>query len=762
MDKSHTQSINDSLYPGQLLSGRYRISHKIGQGGMGEVYLAQDGLIGNRKVAIKLLHSGATSSIPVLDLRHAKILKEALTTAALDHPNIVKVFDVQQIGSDSQVSERLHGAYYMVMEFVEGHTLFQQLRDQRPLSTVEEALKHWRKLVLSVEHAHARGVIHRDLKPGNIIISAHGPKVLDFGISQANERMTEEGEFPSPSGTPSYMRPEAVQAMERNERIVADKRDDVYALGIILYQMLSLGLDHPLEHERRKVTAYLELPDRGRFPETWLRKSCDSLIVQALGLHPGCEIADGTALLQACELLLAGWKRFQEEQAERSARAQAEQQMRNQEARHTEEKRATDAQHRRTRRHWLIATAGLVALMFWGSVFLFSFLESRKDEQELLELCRTTVSREKQDGFSGGSMLNFLKKAGARIVKGQSLPASCVQLFNHAMLTPFGLSYTDKAELILDEDAPPPWMTEHLGQLRSLAVSPDGKVIAGGGDRGTFVIAHIEADLHRGGRIVRPVLGHLDVEDNVPIKPIALLADGASLIVAQDARSDAWLYEVSSGALKEKLRMPLKRGKRPAITAIGVGRTIQEALIATRDDGIFSWSTSQPSKEPVNIVATTEEPVHYLTTLTDRSIMGAGASKVRIWKDGMQLAQVPLHVLRMIPHQRAAPTLLVKEERGLLFWRVDSEKLQNFTKELDASACPLKEVLADTMDSTEFLRSGADTVPQPIPTYMRSCYRSLCQQLQSNSTDNELAHAACLPLERLNPEGLFDFFGNKK
>lgn len=175
----------DSLSPDQILSNRYRVCRKIGQGGMGEVYLARDDHI-QRQVAIKLLRPGAT----ILDAKNAKIFEEALTTAALSHPNIVKVYDVPQLTRDPQIPQRLWGAHYMVMEFIDGETLFLQLRDRRPARTVEEALLLWRDLVGIVRFAHDRGIIHRDLKPGN---SAKTPQRWAIDASRLQQMSADLG-----------------------------------------------------------------------------------------------------------------------------------------------------------------------------------------------------------------------------------------------------------------------------------------------------------------------------------------------------------------------------------------------------------------------------------------------------------------------------------------------------------------------------------------------------------------------------------------
>lgn len=207
--------------------GPYEILAPLGAGGMGEVYRARDTRL-DRDVAIKVL-SGHFVSTPSLKERFER---EARTISQLSHPNICRLYDVgSQDGSD-----------YLVMECLEGETLADRL-NRAPL-TVEEVLRYGAQVADALDKAHQQGVIHRDLKPGNIMLTKAGAKVLDFGLAKqaqatsasasvltamtAGKPLTVEGTI---VGTYQYMAPEQIEGSE------ADTRSDIFALGCVLYEM---------------------------------------------------------------------------------------------------------------------------------------------------------------------------------------------------------------------------------------------------------------------------------------------------------------------------------------------------------------------------------------------------------------------------------------------------------------------------------------------------------------------------------------------
>jgi serine/threonine protein kinase len=200
-----------------LANGRYRIEDVLGRGGMASVYLARDGEL-ERPVAIKVLaeHLADTPDF------HDRFLREARLAAQLSHPNIVQVFDV---GEDN-------GRPFIVMECVEGATLADEMKERgklEPAEVVDLALQ----ICGGLEHAHAAGLVHRDIKPQNLLLRADGTvKIADFGIARAAEttRLTQIG---SVLGTAAYLSPE--QALGEDVTAAAD----IYSLGCVLYELLT-------------------------------------------------------------------------------------------------------------------------------------------------------------------------------------------------------------------------------------------------------------------------------------------------------------------------------------------------------------------------------------------------------------------------------------------------------------------------------------------------------------------------------------------
>ena len=206
--------------------GPYRILRRIGEGGMGVVYLAEQSGPVRRKVALKLIKLGMQSAQV---LARFEIERRAL--ALMSHGNIARVFDA---GATND------GRPYVVMEYVPGAPLTEYC-DRRRLGT-DERLRLFMEVCRAVQHAHQKGIIHRDLKPSNILVMEQDdgpiPKVIDFGIAKATEqRLTERSVFTQVGrmiGTPEYMSPEQAGAVHQD----IDTRSDVYSLGIILYEML--------------------------------------------------------------------------------------------------------------------------------------------------------------------------------------------------------------------------------------------------------------------------------------------------------------------------------------------------------------------------------------------------------------------------------------------------------------------------------------------------------------------------------------------
>jgi eukaryotic-like serine/threonine-protein kinase len=201
------------------LGDRYRIERPLGAGGMATVYLAED-LKHHRRVAVKVLRPELAAA-----LGPERFLREIETTAGLRHPHILPLFD----------SGEAAGFLYYVMPYVEGESLEDRIARERQLS-LDDAVRIAREVADALSYAHAHGVVHRDIKPGNILLEGGHAVVADFGIARAvraagDERLTQTG---MAVGTPTYMSPE--QASGETE---VDGRSDLYSLACVLYEMLA-------------------------------------------------------------------------------------------------------------------------------------------------------------------------------------------------------------------------------------------------------------------------------------------------------------------------------------------------------------------------------------------------------------------------------------------------------------------------------------------------------------------------------------------
>jgi eukaryotic-like serine/threonine-protein kinase len=247
----------------EVFDGRYLVLRKLGTGGMATVYLAEDQELG-RRVAIK-----------TLDDRHAqdeqfveRFRREAKSAAVLSHPNIVAVYDRGQ--SD--------GTYYIAMEYLEGKTL-KELLVSRGATPVRVAVDYTRQILAALEYAHRNGIVHRDIKPHNIVVAPDGRiKVMDFGIARSgSSQVTEAGSI---IGTAQYLSPEQARGLP------AGPSADLYSTGIVLYEMLTGSVpfsgDTPLEVAMQHLSAVPERPSAKR-PE--IPHELDAIVLRALAKH---------------------------------------------------------------------------------------------------------------------------------------------------------------------------------------------------------------------------------------------------------------------------------------------------------------------------------------------------------------------------------------------------------------------------------------------------------------------------------------------
>ncbi len=242
---SEITSLFPSSEPNIVIAGRYTLLEKIGEGGMGEVWVAKQTEPVKRRVALKLIKAGMDSKAVL-----ARFEQERQALAVMDHPNIARVFDGGMTSA---------GLPFFVMELVNGLPLNKYCDDAR--LTPNERLELFVQICHAVQHAHQKGIIHRDLNPANILVCEvdgnPDPKVIDYGVAKATAgKLTEDSmftQFGAVVGTLEYMSPE--QAGVANDDI--DTRADIYSLGVILYELLT-GLK-PIDAKRLKSTALLEM-----------------------------------------------------------------------------------------------------------------------------------------------------------------------------------------------------------------------------------------------------------------------------------------------------------------------------------------------------------------------------------------------------------------------------------------------------------------------------------------------------------------------
>src|SRR5687768_2174740 len=244
--------------------GKYNVVSRLGRGGMGTVYKAVDETLG-REVAIKCLNS---------DLTESEVLKrfraEAVALARLNHPNIATIFELTEY----------EGQLLMVMEFVRGET-FEKVSARLGAMPVDRAVGLCSQVLDALSHAHREGIVHRDLKPANLMLADSGlVKVMDFGLARmaGTEHLTNDGYM---VGTPAYMSPEQVLAHE------IDGRADLYAMGVVLYRMLTGQL--PFKADSGIAMAQKQMYDQPT-PVRQLRMelpaAAEDIITRALAKRP--------------------------------------------------------------------------------------------------------------------------------------------------------------------------------------------------------------------------------------------------------------------------------------------------------------------------------------------------------------------------------------------------------------------------------------------------------------------------------------------
>jgi serine/threonine-protein kinase len=252
-------AVSDTLI-NTLFDGRYRILRKLGTGGMANVYLAEDEVLG-RRVAIKILNDRHAGDDQFVE----RFRREAKNAASLSHPNIVSIYDRGEA----------EGTYYIAMEYLDGRSLKELIVARGP-APIHLAVDYARQILAAIRFAHRHGIVHRDIKPHNVLVDGEGRlKVTDFGIARAGvSQMTEAGSI---IGTAQYLSPEQAKGAP------VDQTSDLYSVGVVLYELLTgvvpFSGDTPVEIAMKHLSSVPEPPSAKRAD---VPRDLDLVVMRAL------------------------------------------------------------------------------------------------------------------------------------------------------------------------------------------------------------------------------------------------------------------------------------------------------------------------------------------------------------------------------------------------------------------------------------------------------------------------------------------------
>jgi eukaryotic-like serine/threonine-protein kinase len=271
--------VTERLEAETVVDGRYRVLHRLGSGGMAEVYCAQDLQLG-RKVALKILYRRFAEDGEFVE----RFRREASSAAGLQHQHVVAVYDRGEYD----------GTYYIAMEYLEGRSLKTIIQQEAPLDP-DRAVDLTIQVLRAARFAHRRGIIHRDLKPHNVIVDADGrAKVTDFGIARAGASdMTQTGSI---MGTAQYLSPEQAQGH------AVSAASDIYSIGIMLYEMLTARV--PFEGESAVTVALKQVHERPTPPSVYnpaVTPELEEAVMRALEKDPARRYPDADAFIAALQ-----------------------------------------------------------------------------------------------------------------------------------------------------------------------------------------------------------------------------------------------------------------------------------------------------------------------------------------------------------------------------------------------------------------------------------------------------------------------------
>ena len=276
-----------AIRPGESQIGRFRILKTLGEGSFGAVYLAEDPQL-DRRVAIKVTKVGVLTTRTDVD----RFQREAKAAAQLRHPNIVPVYEVGRIGRSS----------FLAYEFIDGTTLGSCLKAEKKFSP-RKAAELMHAIAGALGYAHELGIIHRDMKPDNVLVDQHGqPHIADFGLARRDSGEMDKTREGGLMGTPLYMSPE--QASGRSHE--ADARTDVWSLGVMLREMLTGVLPFKGKLTEILIAVQNVEPPGIRTLDSTLPKDLETICQKCLSKDPALRYADGTELAEELDRYLRG------------------------------------------------------------------------------------------------------------------------------------------------------------------------------------------------------------------------------------------------------------------------------------------------------------------------------------------------------------------------------------------------------------------------------------------------------------------------
>ncbi|MGZ5360069.1 MAG: Stk1 family PASTA domain-containing Ser/Thr kinase [Solirubrobacterales bacterium] len=276
-DRERGTGLMAKVGKGTIVDERYRIEHKIGSGGMADVWLARDTEL-DRDVAVKVLHDRFAQDAEFVE----RFRREAQSAAGLQHPNVVSIYDRGEFAD----------TYFIAMEYVDGPQLKELIRGGME---TKDAVHFTRQILNAARFAHRKGIVHRDLKPQNVLIDEDGrARVADFGIARGGSSdITATG---SVMGTAQYLSPEQAQGKETTPR------SDIYSIGVILYEALTGRV--PFEGDSAVAVALKQVSEQPRRPSAinpGVPPALDAVVMRALAKDPEARFNDADAFLKALD-----------------------------------------------------------------------------------------------------------------------------------------------------------------------------------------------------------------------------------------------------------------------------------------------------------------------------------------------------------------------------------------------------------------------------------------------------------------------------